>query len=482
MSTIRCVQRFLAATLFAAALPLAAQIALEPCHLKGIEREVRCGRLEVAENPAAPDGRKISLRVAVVPALAKRKAADPLFVIAGGPGQSATSVAAQMQAVFARINARRELVFLDQRGTGGSNLLTCQSGDAAASLREALDTRATLERLAACIPKLAADTRYYATVYATRDVDAVRAALGYERLNLWASSYGTRAALDYLRQFPQRVRSAVLDGVAPADMALPASLTVDVEAALEALLEACARDAQCAGQRPTPREALQRLFAGSAKGLQVVLAHPLTGAREKVTLDRAAFAGMLRGPLYVPSLAALLPHALARAGSGDFGPLAAMASLLSSATAEGFGDVMHFAVICAEDMPRIDVAAMAGARATRFGTGFIDLYRRACSHVPTEPAPAEFYQLASVPVPVLLLSGGRDPVTPPRHAEAVAGKLANARHLRAPHLGHGVSPQGCAPDLIERFVRQASFENIDGACLARLPAPPLFRPFRTAGR
>lgn len=450
--------------------------ALEPCRLHGIEREVRCGRVEVAEDPDAPAGRRIAIRFAVVPALARNKLPDPVFVLAGGPGQAASRVAAQVQPVFAQLNARRDIVYVDQRGTGKSNALACPPPGGTLSLAETVDLVRATERLAECLRKLDADLRQYATWIALRDLDAVRAALGVERINLWGGSYGTRAALEYLRQFPQRVRAVVLDGVAPPDMALPASFAVDAEAALRRMLADCARDADCRARHPRLDAAIDRLLASAANGLQLTVAHPLTGRTESLRLDRAALAGLLRAPLYAPPLAAVLPRALAEAARGEFAPLVALSASLTARVAENFAEGMHFAVICAEDLPRIDAAALAAARATRFGTTFVDLYRDACRHVPVRAVPAAFYEIPAVDVPVLILSGGADPATPPRHGEAVARRLPRALHLVAPNLGHGVSAQGCAPDLIVRFVRQASFDGIDGDCLQRLPAPLFFRP------
>lgn len=450
----------------------AAQPALQPCRLQGVEREVQCGRIEVAENPDAPTGRRIAIHYAVVPALARNKAADPLFVLAGGPGQAASRIAGPLQQVFAQINARRDIVYVDQRGTGQSNPLTCARPQPAMSLQESVDSRRAIERLAACVGTLAADTRYYATWIAMRDLDAVRAALGATRINLWGASYGTRAALEYLRQFPQHVRSLVLDGVAPADMVLPASFAVDADAALQRLLDACAADAACRNRFPDLHQRIATLLERGAG--TVTVAHPLSGQREVVTLDRAALAGLLRAPLYAPPLAAVLPQALASAAAGDYAPLLALSSSLSNAVEDNLAEAMHFAVICAEDLPRLDAAAIEAARRTRFGSEFIAQYQAACARVPTLPAPAAFYQSPSAAVPVLVLSGGADPATPPRHAEAVVKSLPNARHLVAPHLGHGVTMQGCAPDLITRFVRAAGFSDIDGACLTRLPAPRFF--------
>src|SRR4030095_13394287 len=174
---------------------------LEACRLKGIEREARCGTLSLPENPDAPEGTKIRLRYAVVPAVARQKAPDPIFVLAGGPGQAATRAAAGILPLFRQLNATRDIVFVDQRGTGGSNALECERPPANAPLAQSFDLARTRARLADCLRRQRADLAQYATWIATRDVDAVRAALGAQQVNLWGGSYGTRAALEYLRQF-----------------------------------------------------------------------------------------------------------------------------------------------------------------------------------------------------------------------------------------------------------------------------------------
>lgn len=470
-SHLRFAAGWLALLCAAVSGPAVAAVTLEPCRLEGIAREVACGRIDVPENRAEPGGRQIGIRFAVVPAMAKRKAADPVFVLAGGPGQAATRVAGQVQPLLAEVNAARDIVYVDQRGTGGSHPLTCERPERLVPVREAIDSALGLKRLRECLRGLDADTRRYATWIAMQDLDAVRAALGYETINLWGASYGTRAALEYLRQFPQRVRSVVLDGVAPPDMALPASFAVDADAALDRLLAACAADASCNARHPTLGADIDRLLEAARAGLTVDVAHPVTGQRETVVFDRAALAALLRAPLYLPSLAAVLPYALARAAADDFAPLVALSTALSGPAGGNLAEAMHFAVICAEDMPKVDGAAAAAAARTRFGDGILAQYRDACALLPPADVPAAFYDIAAADVPVLILSGGADPATPPRHAEAVARRLPRALHVVAPNLGHGVSGQGCGPDLLTRFIRQADFEGIDAACLERLPAP-----------
>jgi len=455
--------------------------ALESCRLKGIERAARCGQIKMPENPDAPQGRQITVHFALVPAVAKNKAPDPLFVFAGGPGQAAMQVAGQLQPALAQLNARRDLVFVDQRGTGRSNALQCARPRRVLTVSESIDPVRAVGELQACLKTLDADTAQYATWIAMRDIDAVRAALGAEQINLWGGSYGTRAALEYLRQFPQHVRSVVIDGVAPATMALPASFAIDSDAALKTMVANCEREPRCRQRYPTLGADIDAVLAAASKGLRVNLVHPITGVAESVTIDRTVLAGMLRAPLYVPQLAAMLPHALSRAGQGDYAALLALYAALSSSIESNLAEVMHFAVVCAEDMPRVTPQLLAENRKTRFGTGFFEIYETACRHIATRPVPAAFYDPPTAKVPVLILSGGADPVTPPRHGELIAGSLPNARHLIAPNLGHGVTLNGCAPELISRFVRAAAFVDdkgkpIDGECLQKIPPPFAYRP------
>jgi pimeloyl-ACP methyl ester carboxylesterase len=451
--------------------------ALAPCRLTGLSQEVRCGQVEVAEDPAATGGRRIKIEFAVVPALAKNKAPDPLFVLAGGPGQAAMQIASIAMPMLAQINTRRDIVFVDQRGTGKSHPLLCAPDEKKARLSDDFDLQRQIARVGACLRSLDADPRQYGTWIAVRDLDAVRAHLRAEQINLWGASYGTRVGIEYLRQFPTRVRTAVFDGVAPPDMRLPASFAIDGQAALDRMIDGCTKDAACRERYPEFAQQLDALFKRfSSRPVVLTMTDPLTGRPEQLPFSRESMLAALRTPLYAAQLAAMLPYVVDRASRDDFSPLAAMLMSFSSNESMRLSWGMHFAVICAEDMPRIDAADRAAAAATRFGTGFIELYEQACKEVPHRPAPPEFYTLPKVDVPVLLLSGGADPATPPRHADIVAKALPNSRHLVAPNIGHGVSAQGCAPEMVARFVRQASFNGIDAACLERLPAPPFFRP------
>lgn len=464
---------------------LAALERLEPCHLPGVEREARCGHLDVAENPDTPDGKTISIGFAVVPATATHKTLDAIFVLAGGPGQSSISIAGQAWPIFEELGSRRDIVFIDQRGTGRSNALDCAQPGRRLPLAESIDVRRQLERIAACQKELSkrADLAQYATWIAVRDFDRVRAALGYPTINLWGGSYGTRAALEYARQYPQQVRALVLDGVAPADAALPVSFARDIDSAWQLLARECAADARCVAAHPDLLAEIDAQLSAANKAAPISVADPYFGSATQVTVDRTIAAQLMRGPMYVPSLSAALPYAIGRASEGDFAPLIGLNAVLGeSIEGEGFAEGMHFSVICAEDLSRPEAVDRNAVASTRIRDVFIDQYERVCSTWPKRAVPPEFFAAPKVAAPVLLLSGGRDPVTPHSNAKRIADALPRATSLVAPHLAHLISFHGCTASLMRRFIREGDAKNLDAACLQRIPAPWFFVPPHASGQ
>ncbi len=452
------------------ALPLAA------CRLPGVDSPAQCGTYEVWEDRDAKAGRRITLNLAVVPARLRARDADPIVVLAGGPGQGAVALAAQVMPLFAKLNDSRDVVFLDQRGTGDSNPLDCED-DGEQPLQAVFEDALPEKVVAQCLAALDADPRQYVTTIAMEDLDEVLGKLGYAQVNLWGGSYGTRAALEYLRRHGERVRSVVLDGVAPPGMKLPLSFVTDGDAALRRLLEACEGEALCRKTYPDLEATIAKLRAELVRRpLRAAIHDPRTGERETIQVNENVFLSGLFRPLYVAELASLLPFGISAAAGGDFNPLLAQNLEFANDVSENLSVGMHLSVICAEDIPRITPEDMARLSKSFFGAALVNDFVRACRQWPRGNVPEDFYAPVRSAVPVLILSGGIDPATPPRHGEEIAKTLANAVHLVAPQLGHGVSLHGCAPRLIETFVRKASAAGLDGKCLERIPRPLFLMP------
>lgn len=462
----------------------APSLTLKPCRLRGVEHDAQCGVLRRPLDPARADGPQIDLHVAVLPAIARNKKPDPVLFFAGGPGQSAIELAGPVSRMFQRFLNRRDIILIDQRGTGRSAPLNCEPEAPTRPLVDQLDNERQAKRLAVCreaLKKLPyGDLRQFTTSIAMADAEAVRRALGVGPVNVIGGSYGTRAALEYMRQFPGSVRRAVIDGVAPPDMALPGSFSPDAQRAFDALLAACEGDNAC--RRRFPSLKLQWRTVLAALPREVSMAHPVTGREEHFTLSRDTLVSLVRLPLYAPTLASAMPFAITEAASGRYAPLVGLAMAMGSGSRTlDLAMGMHFSVVCAEDMPRL---AAAGDRpGADFGEVALDLYRQTCEAWPRGQVPPAFYQVPPAPAPVLLLSGDDDPVTPPRHAERVAKALGpNARHVVVPSAGHGTLALGCMRDVVFRFVDAedgaAALNGVqaDAQCAGRLPRPMAFMP------
>lgn len=469
----------------ATAADTAPALALKPCRLKGVEHDAQCGTLRRPLDPARPEGTQIDIQVAVLPAVARNKKPDPVLFFAGGPGQSAIGLAGPISRLYQRFVNRRDLILVDQRGTGRSAPLACAPDAPTRPIVDGIDNSRQSQQLAECLAALKklphGDLTKYTTTIAMADADAVRQALGVTRVNIVGGSYGTRAALEYMRQFPGSVRRAVIDGVAPPDMALPGSFSPDAQRAFDALLASCdgpSADADCSRRFPGLRAQWKAVLASLPREVEVT--HPVTGREERITLQREMLAGLVRLPLYAPALASALPYAISEAAAGRFGAIVGLAtSMAGGGKGLDLAMGMHFSVVCAEDMPRLGLTGdQPGAD---FGDAALKLYREACAAWPKGEVPAAFYTIPPAPAATLVLSGSDDPVTPPRHGARVAQALgAKARHVVVPHAGHGTVAIGCMRDVVFRFVdtedEAAALAAVtaDAQCAAKLPRPPAF--------
>ena len=451
-------------------------IALEECRLTGGVM-ARCGVLTVAENPDAPDGRTIALDIAVLPATGSSNVvqADPLFLLAGGPGQSATEVYPLAVYLFEEVNRTRDIVLIDQRGTGEESGFTCDNLTDE-SLPDDLPDAAAVALLDECRAALAerADLTQYTTDRFIADLEAARLALDYDTINLYGASYGSRAALAYMRRHPDVIRSAVLDAVAGPELVLYRDMPRDGQRALDLLFERCAADAACNAAFPDVRAEYEALLTRLETPQPITVAHPLTNEPLEFTLTRDRLGQYVFNVLYSAELQSLLPLLIHHAHeTGDFTPLIIQA--LSVGSSAGLYTGLLYAVACSEDAPLIDPAAETQTE-TSFGS-FAANFQAICAGWPRAEVAGDLRQPLQSDIPTLLLSGGSDPVTPPTYAAAAAATLPNSRHLVVPGYGHGVLAVGCMPRVVAQFIRDGHADDLDTACLEELQPPPFFVTF-----
>jgi pimeloyl-ACP methyl ester carboxylesterase len=435
--------------------------------------EARCGHLSVLEDPSQPQGRQIQLAVMVLPAIAQVALADPIFLLAGGPGQSAIDSGPSVFSALREMRLQRDVVLVDQRGTGASNNLSCPRQHKIEVFDKATRVQVDeeIEYLKVCLAGLDADPSMYTTQIAMQDLDLVRHALGYEVINLLGISYGTRAALVYARQSGDHLRAMILDGVAPPTMTITANFAADADIALDRLFADCAQASAC--QRAFPNlpmhfsEILDRLAeAPETFGLR----HPRTGQSVTAVIDHQLITQLVRQVLYQRTLSILLPLAIEQAYAGDYQALMTLGYQFYEER-DSLSVGMMASVLCAEDMTRPVVEAADGRYFRQTSDDFL---KKVCQFWPTRKVSDDYFEAVSSDVPTLLLSGEFDPVTPPKYAEQALLTLTHARHLVVSGVGHNAVFIGCVPDLLKTFVANLTPDTLDVSCLADIRRPPFF--------
>ena len=456
--------------------PAPRTLQLAPCEMEDVPGPVQCGVLHVAEDSLAPAGRTIPLFVAVLPATGQR-VGDPLFFLSGGPGQAPSKQADFVASLFAGVRATRDLVLVDLRGTGRSAALDCDfhGGDPRMLVGESFPAHA----VRACRDSLSrrADLRMYSTGRAMRDLEEVRRTLGYERINLYGTSYGTRAALEFARRYPSRVRSMILRGVTPPSLVAPLPFGRDAQRSLDLLMEECGRDAGCRAAYPDLAAALQTVLRTLERG-PAPASVDTGGGSVRVEVTREAFTSILRTMLTAPSVAARIPLLLTSAARGDYDPAAQMIYALRRAAPAGISYGFQLSVVCTEDIPRIrDDQVAAEVAGTFLGDQSVRQYRAACAEWPRGELPAEAGAPVRVDVPALLVSGSHDPATPPHWAEDALRGLSRGRHVVAPAASHSAdATRPCADQVFAAFIQAGSASGLDATCFERLERPPFVLP------
>lgn len=443
-----------------------ADTATEPCHVEDLETYVQCGALDVPLDYEAPEGEQISVGFVILPSFNPSPTRPPLVFLAGGPGQSATSLAAQIDRMFADARAERDILLIDQRGTGRSAALDCDvEPDMGLAAAEDLFDSGILRE---CVEQLPAGIRHFSTANAIRDFERVRIALGYPQIDLYGGSYGSRAAFAYLAMAGDAVRSVILDGIAPP--AVPIGLFgQSAAAAYELALHRCESNPDCREAFPDPRADFIAVDTRLREGpVDAQLPHPTSGELTDFRLWHGQFISLMRLLLYAPDTVALLPAMLEAAAAGDYRPLASLMATTSASMDVNM--LLNLTIVCNEDFPRFTERAIDRDADNGFGSDTsYQLWSRACPLMPRFPAEIDWMQADTFSHPALLLSGAGDPVTPPENGDRATERFSNARHIVVEHAAHIVAGSECGGAMIADFLETQDPNAIDTDCIEEIP-------------
>ena len=454
-------------------LPSGARLAedskLQMVHVPLPEADSTClqGTFEVYEDRAAQEGRTISLHVVVLPATGPDRKPDPIVQLAGGPGLAATSMLWSF--AVSPLRRDRDIVLVDQRGTGASNPLQCVSAETIQDQQAFLEPIFEAERFRNCMTELQAraDLRLYSTPIAMDDLDALLDELGYDQVNLFGSSYGTRAALVYMQRHPERVRSAILLGVAPTSLRNPLYHAAAAQDALDAVFDACAADPACSSTFPELRAEFDEVLARLTKAPVDLTIMDERGSTADLSLTYNSFAEALRVLLYSSSGASQIPLLLHGAFEGDFETFARIGVATGASVRSSLSFGLLLSVTCAEDVARILPEEIEAATAGTFlGDYRVRTQKELCAFWPKSVLPEDYAAPVACDAAALLVSGSMDPVTPPRFAAEAAEHLPNGAHIVVPR-GHDLASP-CVDSMIVHVLETGSTAGLDTSCVEQM--------------
>ena len=450
----------------------ASRVALQPCKAGGLPEDVRCGTYEVWENRATKSGRKIALNIVVVPALSATPSPDPLFWLEGGPGGAATRDAGAARGYLSEVRKTHDLVFVDQRGTGNSNLLQCDVGDSPDDLQKFFGGTPLRESVRACREALEkiANLKLYTTPIAMDDLDEVRDALGYDKINIGGISYGSLASQIYLRQHGNHVRTVFLGGVATPNIKQPLQFARSAQHALDLLFEDCAADKECRENFPKLREEFDAVLARFKDGpVRVELIRPSDQQKQSVLIYRDSFTDRLRLMLYNTRGASYVPAVIHKAFRNDFVPFESAAILV---TPGGIARGMYFTVTCSEGARfTTDEDLTRETAGTFMGDSRARINREACNDWPRGDIPADYIEFVKSNAPVLMIAGEVDAAVGPWFPEAAIKSLPNGRLIKIRYYGHQFGDP-CTKSIFSKFIEKGNAAGIDASCTETIRRPP----------
>jgi len=443
---------------------LAAAAKTSACYLDGLDEQLQCGKISVLENPKLTDGKRIDIHFAILPAIKNTHPGEALLAIAGGPGQSAIENAAGFNRMLSKVRQQRDILLIDQRGTGQSNILSCDDDttELLSMNDDDIDVIAMTEK---CLADIDADITQYGSNSALKDFEAVRKFLGYQKLHLYGISYGTRMAQLYMRHYPEALLTVTLDGVVPMQQSVVA-IGSSIERGLNVLWRDCKSTPACQQQFPELADEFNKVDMLLAKApISQQVRDPLTDELSDFLLTRGKFSGAIRMAMYMPNIRALIPHAINQAAQGNYQPILGIYTLTADSTGIAIG--MHASVVCGEDIHRITSQMRKDAKDSYISGNMLEGLEKTCQAWPMPSESENFSEPIHSDIPTLLLSGELDPATPPNWGALAQEKLTHSKHFIAPYATHGVAGQSCGNDLVAQLVEQGSVKDINGECLQK---------------
>ncbi|UTW57170.1 alpha/beta fold hydrolase [Kordiimonas sp. SCSIO 12603] len=458
---------------FAALTPVTAQEAqqqkklqMEPCFVSGITRGTKCGTIELPVNYNQPNGETVSIHVAIAEARNTEKEADPLFILAGGPGQAAGEYGALVKLAFSGIREKRDIVMIDQRGTGKSYGMNCEMDENVTSMDE------TLEELGKCHAGMKLDTRQFSMENVLRDMDTIREELGYDKINLWGASWGTRTADAYIKQYPQHVRSMVLDGILPSDIALFETAPKSAQRALEKIIEECEAQSSCNEEFPNFRAQVFDLMEKASNGeLHYKGLNPISGKMIDMQVELTMAVESLRSVMYRADGTTLLPFVVNEASNGNIFP---MLSPLFGSGGGGMYIGATLSMLCGDEVSRVTPEEAKAAGEGSFARdSYYGVWSQMCTKWNYEVPTWDYKTPVDTDIPTLVLSGNLDPITPPEFGDHYMKGVSNGRHIVVQGTGHNTSFTACMPELMTEFITTLDVEALDTSCLDHLKRMPI---------
>ena len=437
------------------------KISLERCYPHPMFSEAFCGHYSVLEDRSKPAGRKIDINIMKIPSVRANAKLDPIFVFVGGPGQGGVEVASAVMPSLLKMNQQRTIVFIDQRGTGESNPLICDLSDT--NIEEV-----PKEELKQCLSGLEANTQMYHTEILAQDTAEIQKALGFEKINIYGVSYGTRLGLSYIRQYPELVRSAVLDGVAPLDIPIGSDHGAGIRAAFQSLLLDCMAAEACQKTYPKIKQEFEELELQLLEEKTISYPDSKTEEPTEITLSRDLLWGVIQQMLYDPAASSMIPFVLHQAYLDNWSPFLAW-SQMGEGTMNSIPMGLYLSVVCGEDIGRIEEKVEFE---DQLAGNTVSALKQMCTIWDYGKIESSFFAPVSSDIPILLLSGQYDPVTPPSNGEQALKTLSNAKHIVVPGVAHNTLRTECVLNIVRKFIENTEPEDIETSCVSKQKRPP----------